>query len=367
MSSPGVSGRVKAAAFGVVLLILGATLAVLVASLRLGADIRLRLRAVDEQLSQLSRLSQRTGADTAGLTAKVAGLSSQLDELSRSMRSDIGSAGRSTRADVSRLRDRLSERLEEVAQRVTTLADRPLPAPMVLTAPSGSPVQSEVTSLAPSSAAAALLSTTTTVEEDLFAARQAEQAAAWFETGKYEQAQKAFGRILADHPQDPVARLYFAASLYRTNPADSSRYAQVEKNLRSILEADPRCVLALDTLASVEMERGRWTDALGHLARLAALEPADPRCQAMAGFCAVKSSDHAAAREYYARAVELSPNDTRALTALGDCEWDLGHGTEACSAWEAALSLLDARTPASSRAAAELRAKIAKSAEGGAR
>ncbi len=359
MSTSGVSAAARAVAFGVVLLLLAATLAVLVVSLRLGADVRQRLQAVDDQIA---RLSQSTDAESARVAAGIGELSEQLTALSGSMRTDIGSVGRSTRADVTRLRDRLAGRLDDMARRMSDLAEQPREVVMV-PAPSAS-ASTPAPSAVASPVSTALLSSTTAAEADLSSARQSSEAAQCFETGRYEQAQRAFARILSERPSDHSARLYYAASLYRANPGDSSRYAQVERNLRSVLETDPHSVLALDTLASLEVEQGRWTDALGHLRRLAALEPRNPRYHLVAGFCALKAADPAAARDSFAAAVDLAPTDPRALTSLGDCEWALGHASEARRSWKAALTLLDTGTPSGARASAELRAKLSRTAAG---
>ena len=205
-----------------------------------------------------------------------------------------------------------------------------------------------------------VLAAASPAEEDLAAVREAGEGAALFASGKYDLAQKTFSRILARRPDDSQARLYYAASLYRANPGDTTRYVQVEKNLQAVLDADPRNVLALDTLSMMEVERGRWPDALAHLWQLLALQPENTRFLKAAGYCALKVGDPAAAHQEFHAAARLSPSDVEALTSLGDCEWTLGEAADAQASWKAALALLDPGSPAGARASTELRVKLAR-------
>jgi tetratricopeptide (TPR) repeat protein len=361
MGKPSLSAVARATALGLVVLLLCGTLTVLLVGLRLSRDIRSQLQAVDEQLV---RLSQNTRLDMGSLASGMGELSARLTDFSRATRKDIGSVGRSTRADVSLLQERLAGRLDEMAQRTQTQTETP--TRFAPPAPSG-PAEPARPALAPplpqSPAAMTTLSSSSPEEEDLAAVRQAELAAALFDSGKYDLAQKAFARILAGWPQNTNARLYFAASLYRANPADSTRYAQIEKNLRAVLEGDSRSALALDTLSMLELESGKWPDALDHLRQLAVLQPENARHQKSAGYCAFKIGDLAAARNYFAEAVRLSPRDSSALTSLGDCEWALGNAADANASWTAALTVVDQQSPAGARSSEALRQKLARSPE----
>jgi len=365
MRKPNLPTVARAAAYAILLMLCGATLAVLILSIRMNADIRDQLQHADERLTLLS---QRTDSGMAGLSKGLA-------DLSQALRRDIGSVGRAARGDMSRMRDRLAGRLDEVAQQVNDLAAAVPESPGVQqTPPPGLPPPPVTSTALTSSPTPALAQTPSPVlaaaspaEEDLAAAREAGEGAALFASGKYDQARKAFSRILASRPDDSQARLYYAASLYRANPADTTRYVQIEKNLHAVLDADPRNVLALDTLSMLEVERGRWPDALAHLRQLLALQPENTRFLKTAGYCALKVGDPAAAHEDFHAAARLSPPDVEALTSLGDCEWVLGEAADAQESWKAALTLLDPGSPAGARASAELRVKLARTGfeEGG--
>ena len=357
---------VRAAAFGLGVLLLGATLVLLIVSLQFTAELRQRLRAVDEQLA---RLSQRTSSDAAGLAVGLDDISARLSDVSRAARSDIGSVRASTRSDLAHLREGLSGRLDEVARRVTDLGDQRAAAaqePAVVDRDSGQEPTAR-SSREPGSAeeSAPQPASPDSAERDLSFTRQAEQGKYWFACGQYERARLAFARLVAAQPQDPGTRLYYAASLFRSNPTDSSRYAQVEKHLRSVLTTEPGNLLALDTLAALDVERGRWEAALDELRQLNALQPAEPRYPMMAGFCAREAGDLGTARDFFAAAVSLRPADADALAELGDCQWALGSAAEACRSWEAALAAVDPGTPAGSRTSAQLRGKIAGAAPRG--
>ena len=333
--------------------------ALLVVALQVSADVRYRLRLVDERLS---RLSERAESDAAASAAGLQDLSSKLSGLSQSTRSEIGSVGRSTRTDLSRLREGLTGRLDEVTQRVSALAVRQVDAAPTEAAalaegahPSALGAANAAVSPAPPKTEPAV---SPAQERDLSISRQSAQGEAWFQSGQYRRAREVFATLLAQRPDDAEIQLYYAASLFRSNPGDSSRYAQIEKDLLPLLAGDPPSVLALDTLASLEVEQGRWPQALEHLRQLAALAPQDPRYPRTAGFCALRVGDTASACELYSTAATLSPTDTETLSSLGDCQWSLGQAADARRSWQAALSCLDTATPAGARAGAQLRARL---------
>ena len=368
MGRPRLRAVVRGAAVGLGALLLCATLVLLVVTLQFTAELRQSVRAVDDQLA---RLSVRSRSDTAGLARGLEKLSVRLSDVSRAARSDIGSVRASTRLDLSRLREGLSGRLDDVARRVTDLADQRSAEPQssIVIDQGGTGEAAAPLAAEPGIVAEAVTASTDagTAEGELSLSRQAAQGKAWFDSGQYERARSVFGRLLAAQPQDLATRLYYAASLYRSNPADSSRYAQVERHVRSVLAADHGNVLALDTLAALDVERGRWPAALEELRQLTTLLPADPRYPMMAGSCARRVGDIGAARDFFAAAVSLQPADVDALTALGDCQWALGSAAEARRSWEAALSSVDPATTTAARTTAQLRRKIASAApQGGA-
>ena len=112
----------------------------------------------------------------------------------------------------------------------------------------------------------------------------------------------------------------------------------------------------------VAMERQRWSEAVDYLKRLVAVSPRSSVFLKTLAFCALKTGDIHAARDSFDLACLESPCDREALAFLGDCESILGNMDKAEEAWKEALSALDQRTPAGSRAGLALREKLARSA-----
>lgn len=225
----------------------------------------------------------------------------------------------------------------------TVAAARPAEKPPENPAPEVAPVESEASS------------------QDLRILRQLHEGKALFETAKYAQAQKRFHAVLVVQPDNTDARLYYAASLYRANPADASAYPTIEKNLRTVLSSDGENPLALETFAMVAVERQKWPDAIDYLRRLITVRPENVSFLKTAGYCVLKAGDVESARDYFQSASNHAPVDVEALSLLGDCESNLGNAEKAEDSWKSALSAIDPRAAGSSRVEATLREKLARS------
>lgn len=200
------------------------------------------------------------------------------------------------------------------------------------------------------------------VDQDLPALHRMKDAMSLFESGRYSQAREIFRSALAERPTDSTARLYYAVSAFRANPADATGFAQVERNLRSVLGGDKENVLALETLAMIEVEQRKWAAALETLDKLIALRPDVPRFLKTAGSCALMQGDVQNARDLFDRAAVQAPADPVAWSSLGDCESLLGSPREAEKAWRSSLSHLDLETAGGRREGLGLSVKLAKSA-----
>jgi predicted Zn-dependent protease len=200
------------------------------------------------------------------------------------------------------------------------------------------------------------------VDQDLSALHRMKDGMSFFESGKYAQAREIFRSALAERPADSTARLYYAVSAFRANPADATSFAQVERNLRSVLGGDKENVLALETLALIEVEQRKWAAARENLDKLIALRPDVPRFLKTAGSCALMQGDVQAARDLFDRAAVQAPADAQAWSSLGDCESRLGNPREAEKSWKSSLSQLDLETAAGRREGLGLSVKLARSA-----
>jgi len=290
----------------------------------------------------LARLSGGLSRQLQEATHDGNGLSGRLDEVAR-----VGSGLLDRMGAVEREGNQLVDRMDELAKQVNDLAQAgPAPAATVAT---------------PAFPSGALPSAPQT---DMITLRRLRAGKQQFEAGRYDESRKTFQEILAVRPDYPEARLYFSVSFFRSNPSDATRYPQVEKDLRSVLSQDGGNMMALETLALVQVQRERWADASELFQKLLILEPDNPAVVNEAGFCAVKLNDVATARDYFARAMKIQPHDREALSMLGDCQSSLGNAAEAEQAWKAALTLVDPRSSSGAREGVALSVKLTRSAAG---
>lgn len=346
------STKLRIAAFIVITALLGATIAISLISLRRSTDFRLQLSGLD---SSITLLSQQTGS-------QIDGLSRDLRDLSQGMEKEMASSRRVTAGDVARMGRGLSGRLDIMTRQLQDLAPSPRPESPAGTA-AAEPAQIAEHRL---QASAALPQKSPAepqqVDQDLDMQHRMKEGMSVFESGKYLQAREVFRSALAEHPTDSAARLYYAVSAFRANPADATSFALVERNLRSVLSSDNENLLALETLAMIEAEQRKWPAALENLGKLIALRPGVPRYLKTAGSCALMEGDVQSARDWFDRAAIQAPADAEAWSSLGDCESRLGKPVDAEKAWKSSLSHLDLGTAGGRREGLELSVKLAKSA-----
>ena len=122
--------------------------------------------------------------------------------------------------------------------------------------------------------------------------------------GQTEEALRLFARIVADDPGDLEARLWVARLALRLG-----RTAEAEAGFRSVLQERPGDVDASIGIGMALTRRGAWEQAL------AILREAEPAAGANADlFSALarayrRAGDDSRAREYFARARALAPDD----------------------------------------------------------
>ncbi len=134
---------------------------------------------------------------------------------------------------------------------------------------------------------------------DLPLQRQLAGGLGFFEEGRYREAAACFAAVLALQPENTQARRFHAVSLYRANPGDSERWAEIQRHLRQVLREQPEDVVALELLGRIHVERECWSEALGFFQRALELRPEDLECLRMAGLCALYGGDLEAAEGYF--------------------------------------------------------------------
>jgi tetratricopeptide (TPR) repeat protein len=152
-------------------------------------------------------------------------------------------------------------------------------------------------------------------ESDLAVAAELDAARIHFSSGDYASSRDHFTAALRMQPDNIEARLYSALSLYRRNPADTSAYPLVEKDLRIVLASEPEDDEALDALGLISMERGDWIAAKKYFARRIDARPPFPRdvdARKKAALCALRSGHPAEAVELLDEALGLAPDDAEA-------------------------------------------------------
>jgi len=140
-------------------------------------------------------------------------------------------------------------------------------------------------------------------------------AAAAYREGRYIEASKAYTLLARSMPGETEFTLKRALSLYKANPADSTNYTAIERDLKKLVANGVGDAEALETLANIAMERGDFASAQAYFAQLADLHPADVDLLVDACECALLAGDRAGALRYFERASARAPEDP-ALKAL---------------------------------------------------
>jgi hypothetical protein len=115
-----------------------------------------------------------------------------------------------------------------------------------------------------------------------------EEAEKAYSESRFVDAAAKYGAILRWAPDETEPRLKRAISLYRANPADSSSYGLIERELRDLMRAGGygNCEDALEILALLSIERQDWEKASGYFDRLIELRPEDAGLRGEAQECA---------------------------------------------------------------------------------
>jgi tetratricopeptide (TPR) repeat protein len=183
-------------------------------------------------------------------------------------------------------------------------------------------------------------------EADLTVQRELASGLQCYTQARYREGAARFAAVLALQPENTQARRYYATCLYRANPGDSLRYAEVERHLRLVLLEQPQDVEALEVSGRLRAERECWSDALGFFQRALELRPEDPEFARMAGLCALYGGDAGQAEAYFLKACSLDGGQAEHWHLLALAREQAGRLEEAAAGYLRCLELEPARLQA---------------------
>ncbi len=185
---------------------------------------------------------------------------------------------------------------------------------------------------------------------DLALQRELASGLQCYEQARYREASARFAAVLALQPENTQARRYYATCLYRANPGDSLRYAEIERHLRQVLLEVPQDAEALEVSGRLRAERECWSDALGFFQRALDLRPEQAEYARMAGLCALYGGDAGQAGGYFQKACSLDAEAAESWHLLGLAREQAGRLEEAAAGYLRCLELEPGRPQARLRA-----------------
>jgi tetratricopeptide (TPR) repeat protein len=156
-------------------------------------------------------------------------------------------------------------------------------------------------------------------ELDLRLQHASAEGVSLFREGRYAAARARFERVLREQPANRDARVLHAISLYRENPADSSRYALIESQLAGETSAEAQRVLG-----TIAMERGQWATARACFQAAAAADPGRAEDARSQGSCSLRLADYAAAARSLDAACSLDGDSAESWHLAGEAHLACG-------------------------------------------
>jgi tetratricopeptide (TPR) repeat protein len=173
------------------------------------------------------------------------------------------------------------------------------------------------------------------------------KAAALAGAGRFEDALPLYENLVRREPRSPTMHFDFAVAQMR-----EGRMAEAVTLLRRVLELEPRHRKARFNLAVALQGSNRPLDALAQWRAVAAeADAADAGPWYHLGECAIAVHQYAEAEQCFERVVGLRPDDPRAWTNLGIARAAYGRRPEALAALDEALRLDAGFLPAMNQAA----------------
>ena len=162
---------------------------------------------------------------------------------------------------------------------------------------------------------------------------QLNQAFALFKAGQLDQAEKAYAKLVADHPRLAVAHNHLGLIAKALGQIE-----RAESLLRRAVELDPKDVSGHINLGNLLSKLGRHVDADASYARALELAPDNEDCLLNRGWARYSLGDGSGALGFYQRAATKYPSSARALNGEGIAYALLGRLAEAEAAYRRALA-----------------------------
>jgi tetratricopeptide (TPR) repeat protein len=160
-----------------------------------------------------------------------------------------------------------------------------------------------------------------------------------FQQGYYDAAAQRFRQAIQTEPNNPDSYYNLAAYYHRQGKTQqqSADLAQAESYYRQCLDRNPNHVECRRGLAVLLVEQGRSEESFAMLEDWATQNPtlAAPKIEIARLF--EEFGDRNAAKEHLTAALSVSPNDPRALAALGKLREDSGDVNQALSNYQRSL------------------------------
>ncbi|HEY2882137.1 MAG TPA: tetratricopeptide repeat protein [Pirellulales bacterium] len=160
-----------------------------------------------------------------------------------------------------------------------------------------------------------------------------------FQQGSYDAAAQRFRQAMQSEPNNPDSYYNLAAYYHRQGQLEQKPVdlAQAESYYRQCLDRNPNHVECRRGLAVLMVEQGRSQEAFAMLEDWGTQNPtlAAPKIEEARLF--EEFGDKDAAKEHLTAALAVSPNDPRALAALGKLREDTGDVNQALANYQRSL------------------------------
>ncbi|NNF42042.1 MAG: tetratricopeptide repeat protein [Phycisphaerales bacterium] len=154
------------------------------------------------------------------------------------------------------------------------------------------------------------------------------------QSGVWAEAEAAYRQLLADTPDHATVNRLLGALLSQTD-----RREEAIVHLDRAVASDPADVAARYNLGIVQRELGRLDDAVASFRRVVAAEPGRAPAHFNLGATLLETGDAAGACDAFAAAVQHDPGHVRAHRALARCAFAQEQFAAAATHWEVALGL----------------------------
>jgi Flp pilus assembly protein TadD len=135
---------------------------------------------------------------------------------------------------------------------------------------------------------------------------------ALFQAGKFLEATQVFEKYTVEKPNNPWGHFMLGLSESRIGDTDKA-----EKAFNEALRIDPDHMKSLLNLSRIQIDKGRYDDAVVNLAHAGGLDPTSVEVHRLLGRTYNAQHKNDAAIDSYRRAIALDPTDAWSMNNLG--------------------------------------------------